>query len=234
MEAKRVVRPINFEFLKRDNASQKGLNRTTFLALSNRMENLEKISFLPRRNRIPFSEKAQVIATGTARIFTVILPIYAVTAFSPIPRNLISGQSSREMSKSSATDTGRIETSAPVSTRKSNFWYPYLVKTGILMIGSAMTPNAFRFLPNGYSPRINTNSTFGRNDANREGAPVEMLLADFTSQSAVGRSAYEHFSVPVRDEFTAVTRLDFGVRDFRFHDKNSVTQNAFEVKINYE
>lgn len=67
-------------------------------------------------------ESAHVIFTGGVVIFTVILAIYATMIPPSIPEKYILGKEVVSIFKSSAADFGIMLQSAPVSTRKSNFW----------------------------------------------------------------------------------------------------------------
>ena len=208
-----------------------GVNRMIFLALSNSKENRSKISFLPRINGVfSFAAKAQVISIGSAMILMMILPMRAGAASPPIPRNLIFGQDSISIARSSVTDSGMMVQSAPVSTRKSKFWYPYLVRTGILIMGSARMPSELRFSPNENSPRIDTKRFFGRDVSEGQVSTVQMFSPDRAGQLPVSIGTGEHMAVFASDKFAAVSNLDFGVRHLCFHSEESISRGSISVK----
>src|ERR1039457_2481378 len=102
------------------------MNFISLLLLSKIMLNFEKMSFLPRINGLcSLLDNAQVISMGVLVIITVIFVRYAVIPLPSMPQNCNLGRLARLIPKSWATDFGITEQSAPVSTRKSNFWYPY-------------------------------------------------------------------------------------------------------------
>lgn len=156
------------------------MNLTSFFLLSNKMLNFEKTSFLPRINGLcSLLDKAQVISVGIPVILTVILAICAVILPPSIPEKRIFSKAARSIPRSFATDFGMMLQSAPVSTRKSNSWYPYRVKTGMEMTGSATIPNRVRFWFRGKSERINADSAFGGDKPDDQSRPVYMFLDKF-------------------------------------------------------
>lgn len=205
---------------KKDRIGTKEIN---FLELSKIMENLEKTSFLPRINGIcSLAAKAHVTAIGLPMIFKTILLTRADTVSPPIPRNLIRRPRLRSMARSAANDAGTMEQSAPVSTRKSKFWYPYFVRRGMEIMGSASRPRAVRFFPNGYSSRIDTKVLLWGDVAERKGFSIQPLLADFADQAPIGVCTGEYCTAFAGNELTSITDLKFGIRNFRFHDKGSI------------
>ena len=204
-------------------SDQMGVKRMRFLELSKVRENFEKISFLPRiKGVFSLAAKAQVTAIGSSMIFILIRAMRALTDSPPIPWNFIREESSRSIERSCAAAAGIMEQSAPVSTRKSKFWYPYLVKIGMRMMGSARIPSAVRFSPNGNSPRIDTESFLGRNVPKGQGAAVQTLLPDLANKSAVGSGACEDQAVLTGDEFSSVTTLKLRVGNFSVHTIESI------------
>jgi hypothetical protein len=123
-----------------------------------------------------------------------------------------------------------MEQSAPVSTRKSKFWYPKLVKTGILMMGSEVTPKMLLLSPYGNSPGINEKGILRRDVTNSEQSSGQFFPSDLTGKFAVRASACEHVSASAGDEFSAEPALEFQVRDFWFHGGGSVTRGRMPVK----
>jgi hypothetical protein len=145
--------------------------------LSNTIVNIEKISFLPSiKGLFSLLDKAQTISTGLSVIFTVILARYAAIPLPSVPQNRMTGNEDNLMPKSLATDLGMMEQSAPVSTKKSNFWYPWIVSTGMGTTGSGMAPNSVRFWFRGNSDCIDAQRAFGGDKANSEGFSVDMLF----------------------------------------------------------
>ncbi len=184
------------------------MNLTNLFLLSNMILNFEKISFLPRMNGL-FSllDNAQVISTGVFVILTVILARYAMTPLPSMPQKRIFGSLESPTPKSPATDLGIIVQSAPVSTKKSNFWYPYLVKTAIGTIGSGIIPNCVYFWFRGKLARINTDCAFGRDEANNQTFPVNMLLEQLFRKLEVGFGMGNNLAISSANVFSGVVLL---------------------------
>lgn len=182
--------------------------------LSKEILNFEKISFLPKMNGL-FSllDNAQVISIGVFVILTVIFVRYAVTPPPSIPQKCILGKSLRLRFKSWATDLGMMLQSAPVSTKKSKFWYPYFVKTAIEITGSAMVPNCVCFWPKGKSECINTDGSFGRYESDAHYRPVNMFLKQFFRKLGICFGMCKNLAVFSCDIFTGIIFLEFCIRD---------------------
>jgi hypothetical protein len=208
-----------------------GVNVTDLRALSNNTENIEKMFFLPKMNGVfSLGANAQVTATGSSIIFTVNFPSLASNDSPPTPRNLMIAQSSRSNGRSFATAAGMMEQSAPVSTRKSKFWYPALVKTGILMIGSRVTPKELLLSPYGNSPGINEKGILRWDVSNGEQSSGQFFSSDLAGQFAVRAGACEHVRAFAGDESAAEPALEFQIRDFWFHGERSLAQGSMPVK----
>ena len=193
------------------------MNVTSLFLLSNVISNLEKISFLPRINGL-FSllENAQVMSTGVLVILTVILARYATTLFPSIPQKCIWGRTERLIPRSRATDLGIIVQSAPVSTKKSNRWYPSLVKTAIGITGSGMVPNCVRFWFKGKLTRIDADGVFGGDKADNQIFSIDMLLGQFFRKLGIGFSMGNNFVVFSANIFAGIIFLQSRVRNI-FH-----------------
>src|SRR3989338_1053374 len=199
-----------------------GLNRTNFRALSKSSENWLKMSFRPRRNGLfSNSEKAHVILRGSAKILTVMALICALTGTLPIPKKLICSQSSKSIFNNSAMSAGITEASAPMSTRKSKFWYPNLVKTGSLISGSGRAPHQLGLSPNENSPCINAR-VFRRNVTKCHGFTKQASSFHLTKEFAQGVGMRKHSSISVNDVLTAVSILKFNVGNLWFHSDKSI------------
>lgn len=190
------------------------MNLIILFLLSKTMLNLEKISFLPKMNGL-FSllDNAQVICMGVLVILTVILARYAKTPLPSIPQKRITGNEQRLIPKSLATDLGIIEQSAPVSSRKSNFWYPYIVSTESGATGSGITPNAVCFWLKGNSARINTECAFRRDKTDGDILPVDMFLDKFPYQPGVTFGVGNNAAVFAADIFAGIAFLQFSIRN---------------------
>lgn len=210
------------------------INFIFLFLLSNTMLNLENISFLPRINGLfLLVESAQVISIGTAVILAVILVIYPYIVPPSIPLKCILGRLETLIPKSWATDSGMMLQSAPVSTRKSNFWYPYFVKTGIEMIGSGIIPNCVCFWFKGNSERINADSFLRRDKTDSKRCPVNMFLGKFLRQLRIGPCVHKDFIALSGNVIACVMLLKFCVRN-RFHFYHlieRIPQSVFLGKI---
>jgi hypothetical protein len=193
--------------------------------LSNEILKQEKISFLPRmKGLFSLLENAQVIFMGLLVILTVILAIYAVIPLPSIPQKFILCKAERSISKSLATDLGIILQSAPVSTKKSNFWYPYLVKTEMGIIGSGIIPNWVRFWFSGNSKRIDANCSFRRDEANYQCSSINMFAKKLFYEPRVGAGKCKNSIIFSSDIFTAIAFLEFGIRN-SFHINSPFKSN---------
>ena len=195
------------------------MNFIFLFLLSNTMLNLENTSFLPRINGLfLLVESAQVISIGVAVILTVILAIYPSIVPPSIPLKCILGKLQASIPKSWATDSGMMLQSAPVSTRKSNFWYPYFVKTGIEITGSGIIPNCVCFWFKGNSERINTDSFFRRDKTDSKRCPVNMFLGKFLYQLRIASCMHKDFIAFSGNIITGIVFLKFCVRNsFHFY-----------------
>ncbi len=194
------------------------MNLTILFLLSKTILNLEKISFLPNMNGL-FSllDNAQVISTGVLVILTVILARYAKTPLPSIPQKRITGREESSMPKSLATDLGIIEQSAPVSIRKSNFWYPYIVRTESGATGSGIIPNSVCFWLKGNSTRINTECAFRGDEADGDILPVNVFLDKFLHQQRIAFGVRNNTAVLAADVLASVVFLQFCVRNCLQH-----------------
>lgn len=194
------------------------MNLTNLFLLSNEILNLEKISFLPRINGL-FSlfDRAQMISIGVFVILIVILAMYALTPLPSIPLKRILGKLGRLTSRSCATDLGIILQSAPVSTRKSNFWYPYLVRTATGITGSAIIPNScVCFWFKGKSADIYADGAFGGHESDSYYCPVNVFSDKFFYKLGVCFGMRKNMAVFSRDIFAGVGFLKLCVGD-SFH-----------------
>ncbi len=193
------------------------MNFIFLFLLSNTMLNLENTSFLPRINGLfLLVESAQVIFIGVAVILTVILAMYPFIVPPSIPLKCILGKEPTSIPKSWATDSGMMLQSAPVSTRKSNFWYPHFVKTGIGMTGSGIIPNRVCFWFKGNSERINADSFFRRDKTDSERCPVNMFSGEFLHQLRIAFCMHKNFIAFSGNIIAGIMFLEFCVRN-SFH-----------------
>ena len=130
-----------------------------FLLSKNKL-NCENISALPSiYGQDWFSEKRQRISNSYWHILTWILPSQTVIPLPPsMPYERSFEQEAKSISNHSAICAGSIEKSAPVSSRKSIRWYPYLFLKRIGISTSGMLPRVVSFSRIGNS--INTDSSF--------------------------------------------------------------------------
>ena len=193
------------------------MNFTSLFLLSNVISKLEKISFLPRINGL-FSllDKAQVISIGVFVILMVILVRYAIIVPPSMPQNFILGNVETLIAKSLATDLGIIVQSAPVSTIKSNFWYPYLVKTGIGITGSGIIPSCVCFWFKGKLERIDTDCLFRRDKTNSQFCSIDPFLGKLCYQLRIGLSVGKNLAVFSGNIFSRIIPLQLCIRD-NFH-----------------
>lgn len=189
------------------------------------MLNFENISFLPRINGL-FSllDRAHKISTGVLIIFIVILAIYAVIPPPSIPQKCIFGREDKSIFRSFATDFGMILQSAPVSTRKSYFWYPYFVKTGMGITGSGIIPNCVRLWPKGNLECIDADSIFWRNETDSQRRSVYVPLRYLFYKLCIGLGMRKNFISSSCDVFAGIIVLKFCIRD-SFHMVSSSTYN---------
>ena len=149
-------------------------------------------------------------------IFTDILARYAITLLPSMPQKRILGRLERSMPKSRATDCGIMAQSAPVSIKKSNRWYPSLVKTAMGIMGSGMIPNCVRFWFKGKSTRINADSAFGGDKANNQAFSVDTFLGQFLGKLGIRFGMGNNLVIFSANIFTRVVFLQSRVRNI-FH-----------------
>ncbi len=200
------------------------MKRITLFLLSNKILNLEKMSFLPRiKGLFSLLDKAQVISTGVFVILTVILARYAIMPLPSMPQKCILGITERFMSRSLATDFGMMLQSAPVSTIKSNFWYPYFVKTGTEITGSGIIPNSVYFWFKGNSERIDADCALGRDQANSQSRSLNMFLGKLFYKLRIGFGVCDNLPVFPGNVFAGIIFLKFCVRNsLHFSPQKSV------------
>ena len=163
------------------------MNFTSLFILSNAILKWEKISFLPKMNGL----------------FMTPLP--------SMPQKRIFGRLERSILKSPDTDLGIIVQSAPVSTKKSNFWYPYLVKTAIGTTGSGIIPNCVYFWFKGKLARINANCAFRRDETNNQVSPLNVLLEQLFRKLEVGFGMSNNLAISSTNVFVSVVLLQYCV-----------------------
>jgi len=186
--------------------------------LSKEMLKLENISFLPNiKGVFSLLDNAHVIFTGAFAIFTVILARYANMLPPSMPLKRIFGKAERLIPRSLATDWGMMLQSAPVSTKKSNFWYPYLVKTGMEMTGSGIIPNCVRFWFRGNLEGIDADGVFRRDESNGQFCPVKMFTGNLFYKLGICLGMCKGFIASSCNVFTSIVFLKFGIGD-KFHN----------------
>jgi len=206
------------------------MNVMSLFLLSKMMLNLEKISFLPKMNGLfSLSDNAQVISMGVLVILMVILARYAQTLLPSIPQKRILGNEESISPKSLATDLGIIEQSAPVSMRKSNFWYPCIVRTDSGATGSGIRPNSVCFWLRGNSARIDTECAFRRDKPDGNILTVDMFLEEFLYQPGVAFGMGDNAAVLAANIFSGVVLLQLSIRNclHRILHKSKYTTGLF-------
>ena len=195
-------------------ADESGINRMSFFLLSKRMLNFVKMPFRPRINGV-FSllENAHVISMGLPVIFMVILAMYVTTLRPSIPQKLILGAVEMSMSRSPARCLGKTVQSAPVSTKKSNFWNPYLVRIGIAIIGSAIIPSWVCLWPRGKSKGIDVYDIVTGDEANGQVGSVKAFLRDFFAKLGVGLRVGQDIIIFTSNVFSPIFLLQSCIRN---------------------
>ena len=117
------------------------------------------------------------------------------------------GNEERLMPKSLATDFGIMEQSAPESTKKSNFWYPYMVMTEIGTTGSGIIPNDVRFWFRGKSERINAECTFRWNKPDSQSLPVNVFFNKLSHELRIGFGMRDNMVIFASDIFACIASL---------------------------
>ena len=199
--------------------------------LSKEMLKLENMSFLPNiKGLFSLLDNAQVICTGVFVIFIVILVKYANMLPPSIPLKRIFGNAERLIHRSLATDWGMMLQSAPVSTKKSNFWYPYLVNTGIEITGSGIIPNCVRLWFRGNLERIDADGAFRRDESNGQLCSVKMFTGNLFYKLGICLGMCKSFIASSRNIFAGIVFLKpyIGYRFHNFHlDNNGIIKYIF-------
>ena len=176
--------------------------------LSKEMLKLENISFLPNiKGLFSLLDNAHVIFVGVFVIFTVILARYANMLPPSMPLKRIFGKLESLIPRSLATDFGMVLQSAPVSTKKSNFWYPYFVKRGMETIGSAMIPNCVYLWFKGKLERIDADCTFGGDKSNSQCPSVNIFMRNLFGKLRIGLGMCKNFVSFSCNVFTSIVFL---------------------------
>jgi len=218
--------------------NQIGRNFTTFLLLSKRMLNFEKMSLRPRINGVcSLLENAQGISIGFFVSLSVIFPMYVMMGDPSIPQKDILFAPVISTCKTLVRDKGTMVQSAPVSTKNSKGWYPYLVRTGMAMIGSRTVPIWVCLSLNGNSAGIiNIKEIFTGNKSDCQFGRVDTLLGDFFIQLLKSFRMEYNAIIFMSDVFTTVFALKPGIRN-SFHLLPSWAEYniaVFKVKKRYQ